>query len=100
MMTDSSLATPTIPLQCGRPKRRRRAARSPSSHSNAIRGAAYRYKRPMRRGARRGLPLHEAYVTWCAAPLARPTRRGGYKVPRFSHVIVTRRNGCLWKDGR
>ena len=52
MMTDSSLATPTIPLQCGRPKRRRRAARSPSSHSNAIRGAAYRYKRPMRRGAR------------------------------------------------
>ena len=62
MMTDSSLATPTILLQCGRPKRRRRAARSPSSDSNASRGAAYHYKRPMRRGAR----------TPSAASLARP----------------------------
>jgi len=60
MMTDSYLATPTIPLQCGRPKRRRRAA-DPSSHSNASHDAAYRYERPMRRGARRGLPLHAAY---------------------------------------
>ena len=47
MMIDSSQATPTIPLQCGRPKQRRRAARSRSSHSNASHGAAYRYKRPM-----------------------------------------------------
>ena len=61
MMIDSSQATPTIPLQCSRPERRRRAARSPSSHSNASHVAAYRYKRPMRRGARRGLPLHAAY---------------------------------------
>ena len=60
MMTDSSLATPTIPLQCGRPKRRRPAAH-PSSHSNASRGAAYRYKRPMQRGARRGQPVYAAY---------------------------------------
>jgi len=87
MMTDSSLATPTIPLQCGRPKRRRRAARSPSSHSNASRGAAYRYKRPMRRGARAPSAASLARPgAYCGAAFCQGNlRAGGAHRPRLQH---------------
>ena len=62
MMIDSSQATPTTHYSAAalsdvvaRP--------GALARTNASHGAAYRYKRPMRRGPRRGLPLHAAYCS-------------------------------------
>jgi len=38
--------------------------------------------------ARRGLVLHAAYAA------------RGYKIACLLNTIITRRNGCLWKDGQ